>query len=113
MDAQSALDRLDQVLDRECHAIRRLDGAGVDAAAAEKLDLVRIVAALDTSERARLAPRIRALLVRLRHNGVLLAHARSILRDVLRVRGGLLPTSAQVFPGRAVSDSGARLSVRG
>jgi hypothetical protein len=112
MDAQSALDRLDQVLERERDAIRRLDGAGVDAAAAEKVDLVRIVAALDASERARLAPRIRALLVQLRHNGVLLAHARSILLDVLRVRGGQLPT-AQVFPGRAVSDSGARLSVRG
>jgi hypothetical protein len=101
MDAQSALDRLDEVLDRECSAIRRLDGAGVDAAAAEKLDLVRIVAALDASERVPVAPRIRAL------------HARSILRDVLRVRGGQLPTSAQGFPGRAVSDSGARLSVRG
>jgi hypothetical protein len=113
MNGQGALDTLDQVLEAERDAIRRLDGAAVDATAAQKLDLVRLLTTLEPAERARLAPRLRTLVGKLRQNGVLLAHARSILRDILRVRGGQLAASAPGFPGRPNLGAGNRLSVRG
>lgn len=84
MPSELALDRLEQLLDEERDALRRLDGARVEALTDEKSALVH---ALPESLPARpdLAPRLRALAAGLRRNAVLLAHARDCLRDVLAV----------------------------
>ena len=113
MDPQQILDRLDAVLEKERLAIRRLDGSGVEAAAAEKTALVQSLTGLAPETRKQFAGRLTSLVEQLRRNGVLLVHARGILRDVLRLRGAELASGGQAFSRQAAILSAARLSIRG
>jgi hypothetical protein len=113
MDPNPILDRMDQVLADEREAIRRLDGAGVEAAAAEKTALVESLTTLSPAERKTFAPRLRALVAQLRRNGVLLVHAKGILTEVLRARGADMGSPTQRFARGPALGAGNRLSVRG
>ena len=113
MDPRSILDRLTAVLEEERAAIRRLDGAGVEAAAAEKATLAQRLAALSPGQRTQLAPSLRALAEQLRNNGVLLVHARGILRDILRLRGAETALGAHTFARLPLVGAVGRLSIRG
>jgi len=111
MDAGTILSKLEQTIDDERAAIRRLDRAQVEACAAAKMELVAKLVALDARRQVALSPRLKPLLGRLRQNGVLLAHARSILSDVLRAKAAAMnpPTTSRT----AGAPAGVRLSVRG
>lgn len=100
MPPEQALDRIEQLLDEERAALRRLDAARVDALTDEKTSLV-LGLQDGLPGRADLAPRLRAMAAGLRRNAVLLAHARDCLRDVL--------TSLQEAPAPA----SVHLSLRG
>jgi len=113
MDADSILAKLDQVLEDERAAIRSLDGARVQACAVEKASLVSGLTKLDPKERAKIAPRLKALAGKLRHNGILLVHARGILADVLRLRGAVMNPNLSRLPRPPVMTAGSRLSIRG
>lgn len=106
MSPEQALDRIDQLLDEERAALRRLDGARVDALTDEKAALVRALQEC-VAERPDLAPRLRVTAAGLRRNAVLLAHARDCLRDVL--------SSFQDVPGTRANGAAppTRLSLRG
>jgi flagellar biosynthesis/type III secretory pathway chaperone len=114
MDPHSILERLNAVLQDERLAIRRLDGAGVQTAAAEKASLVQRLTALSPELRTLVAPQLRGLVDQLRRNGILLVHARGILRDILRLRGAqMTPTITQAFAQKPVVGAASRLSIRG
>jgi hypothetical protein len=113
MDADFILANLDRLLDEERIAIRALDGARVEACAAEKSALVSGLIAIDPKQRARLAPRLKALAVQLRRNGILLVHARGILADVLRLRGAAMNPNLSRVQRAPVMPAGSRLSIRG
>ncbi len=82
MPPEQSLDRIERLLDEERDALRRLDGARVDALTDEKAALIHGLHG-SLPGRADLAPRMRAVAAGLRRNAVLLAHARDCLRDVL------------------------------
>jgi hypothetical protein len=81
--SDDAISQLERLLREEREAIRRLDGAKVLELAREKESFVALLGgkegALDSDQKSRL----RALVPMLRHNGILLAHARDILRDAI------------------------------
>jgi hypothetical protein len=113
MDADSILAKLDHVLEEERAAIRSLDGARVETCAAEKVALVTGLTKLDPKQRARVAPRLKVLAGKLRHNGILLVHARGILTDVLRLRGAIMNPNLSRIARPPALPAGARLSIRG
>jgi len=89
--SHEAMTELEQLLRDERECIRRLDGAMVLSYAERKEALMaalrRDVLSADG------ASRLRALAPALRHNSVLLAHARDVLRDALvAVRAETAPT---------------------
>lgn len=105
---EAALDELERLLREEREAIRALDGARVLAFAQRKEDLVRSLVGPDGSLDAAQSERLRALLPALRQNGVLLAHARDIVRDALAAVG------MATKPAHSISAQPRRLlSVRG
>lgn len=87
MDPRAALERLEALLVEEREAIRSLDSERVALAAAEKENLLTIFVGAKADEKKALAPRLGDLVPKLRHNGVLLAHARDCLRDALAALG--------------------------
>jgi hypothetical protein len=113
LDPESVLGKLEQLLEEERLAIRRLDGARVEACADEKVALFGHIMALDAKRRSTLAPRLKALVAQLRRNGVLLVHARSILADVLRLKGATVNVGLPKFAKTPAQQAGGRLSIRG
>jgi flagellar biosynthesis/type III secretory pathway chaperone len=113
MDADFILAKLEQTLEDERVAIRRLDGKRVEACAAEKTSLVAELMALDAGQRKRLSPRFKSIVGRIRHNGVLLVHARGILADILRVKGAAMNFTISNASKIPAMPTGGRLSVRG
>jgi hypothetical protein len=101
----SQLDELEKILADERIAVRALDAPAVLAFARRKEALVTTLPnPLPEAARARL----RGLTPALRHNGVLLAHARGLLRDALRaVRPDTLGSTS-----RSTAPSPRLLSVR-
>ena len=77
--------QLERVLREEREAIRRLDAAKVLDLAREKESSMAALSALRGSLDDRQKERLRALVPTLRQNGILLAHARDILRDAIAV----------------------------
>jgi hypothetical protein len=94
MEPRLTLDRLEALLIEERTAIRTLDTEAVAASADEKERLFAALTSAPKAELATLAPRIRELSQALRHNGILLAHARDCVRDAL----------ATALPAGAFSD---------
>lgn len=80
----TAVERLDELLREERGAIRRMDGAALEALAAEKDELVRAMLRGDPDTREALRARTPSL----RRNLLLLTHARDCLRDVLDATTG-------------------------
>ncbi len=108
--SDDAITRLERLLREEREAIRRLDGARVLDFAREKEALVASLRDGDGSLEKAHRARLRALAPALRHNGILLAHARDILRDALAVaRAVQRPVTGGPVPRIAVR----LLSVRG
>ena len=104
------ISQLERVLREEREAIRCLDGAKVLDLAREKESFIALLGAkegaLDKDQKARL----RALVPMLRHNGILLAHARDILRDAIAAaRAAQRPAMGTQIPRMATRV----LSVRG
>jgi hypothetical protein len=110
VNPEETLDRLDQLLDEERAALRRLDGQQVAAIADEKSSLIHGLQRVGLADRHDLVPRIRALAAGLRHNAVLLAHARDCLRDVQSAFRAPAPSFPSPSPAPGAP---ARLSLRG
>jgi hypothetical protein len=111
-----ALTELEQLLREEREAVRKLDGARILEFAQRKEALVdglrkRSGGVLSPEDAARL----RSLTPMLRHNSVLLAHARDILRDALKAaRLEMGPGPKEPTRGAAPPTATPRLlSVRG
>lgn len=78
---------LEVLLREEREAIRRLDGSAVLSFARRKQELMAAVRSRGSPLDGVTAVRLRALVPTLRQNGVLLAHARDIIRDALAAVG--------------------------
>ncbi len=105
------------LLEEERAAIRALDGTKLDRIAEQKVGLMDHLTALAHEDRLAHAGPIRELVAELRHNGVLLVHARGIIRDVLRIKGAQIAEQTLSRPGSfsspPISQVRPRLSVRG
>jgi hypothetical protein len=97
---------MEELLVEERDAIARLDGKRVEQIAGAKLALAKHLEASSLEERRRVSGKLARVVQNLRTNGVLLSHARGILRDLLTGQPSL-PLPSQ--PSRAA----ARLSIRG
>lgn len=110
--AHEALNELEVLLQTERAALRGLDAETVLSIAEKKESILNKLAAEGVLGRPELQERVRALVVHLRHNGVLLAQARDVVRDAVRagrleLQPGRLPTSPPRYP------TGVRVSTRG
>lgn len=108
----ATLNELEELLTEERDAIQRLDGQRVLELAAQKQALMASLHELHVTRNG-FAPadarRFSALVPQLRQNGVLLVHARNVLRDAVAVLGGASAATALPLP----SAPRATLSVRG
>jgi flagellar biosynthesis/type III secretory pathway chaperone len=109
---EEALAELETLLVQERDAIRRLDGRGVTELADRKQSIVSRLNAARSEFGAAEASRLRAITPMLRQNGVLLAHARDILRDALAAMRQSVPRTSY-DPSRLVHGLPRMLSVRG
>jgi hypothetical protein len=111
--SSDAITELEELLREEREAIRQLDSARVLAYAERKQALVESLKEGGGLLSEENATRLRAIAPALRHNSVLLAHARDVLRDALvAVRADVGP----VLPNRPRPAAGAvprMISVRG
>lgn len=99
---QQVLAELDQLLDREHAALRKLDHGSLDNITQEKGELAsRLKAAERTLQNAELAPVLQRIRRKAFENQLLLVHARDLVRGVLDLSRG------------PQSGSGALLEVRG
>lgn len=112
MEAEEILRQLDALLDEEQAAIVRIDGPAVEAIANRKLALVEALRGVDPGPEAEA---LRHLGRRLRHNGVLLAHARHCLRDVVQTLAapGPAASSGSYDPRGRTAAASTRISVTG
>ncbi|HZU82669.1 MAG TPA: hypothetical protein VE987_07125 [Polyangiaceae bacterium] len=107
-----AIGELEQLLRDEREAIRRLDGARVLAHAERKEAIVASLRGADLSTED--AARLRALAPALRHNSVLLAHARDVLRDAIAATRAEQSASPMGHPAQPAAAAAPRMiSVRG
>lgn len=81
--ARETVDALLAVLADERVAIRRVDAAGVMDATRKKEELAKVLGAMSLADLAAVSSELPALRAELRRNGVLLAHARSCVSQVL------------------------------
>lgn len=111
-EAHEALDRLEALLDEERLALRRLDAAAVLSIAHQKESVLTALSEDGVLAVPELRDRVRAFVMHLRHNGVLLAQARDVVRDALRagraeLELGRFPTDPpRVPPGMRISTRG-------
>ncbi len=85
MDVESTLAEMEQLLDDERTAIRKIDVDRLEQTADRKLALMQILTEGGLDGRSDLTERFGAMVTQLRDNGVLLAHARNCVRDVIQV----------------------------
>ena len=83
--AKESIHALLAVLEQERAAIRTLDGAAVGRAASAKEELVKQLTACTAEDLASAATDLPLLRAELRRNGVLLAHARSCINEVIEL----------------------------
>jgi len=98
------LAELERVLLSEAEALKRLDRAGIDAAAVEKERILQAVASSGLKLEANQRDAVEKLFKRALRNQMLLAHARDGVRQVLGMASGR-PSSPVL--------GGLRLDVRG
>ena len=111
MSPTVALDALDALLDAERAAIRAVDANRVLELADEKASLVEALRAADWANARDEVHRFRALVPKLRENGVLLAHARNSARDLVQALAAERPATYGASGVAAPAVRGARLSV--
>ena len=106
-----------ELLEEERAAIRQLDGSKLDRIAEQKVSLMDRLTEMAHEDRLAHASSLRELVGELRHNGILLVHARGIIRDVLRIKGAQIAEPTLQRPGSfgaaPISQVRPRLSVRG
>lgn len=109
---EEALTELEALLSEERDAIVRLDGTRVLGLAMRKQELASLLAAHKGSFTRASAARLQALAPALRQNGILLAHARDVIRDGVAVArsGGAKLISPAAPPPKSERRA---LSVRG
>ncbi len=87
LSAEQALERLERLLEEERGSLRRRDAAHVAVLAGEKEMLLDALSRdRENLDRAAIE-RLRSASAGLRHNAILLAHARDALRDLLFALG--------------------------
>jgi flagellar biosynthesis/type III secretory pathway chaperone len=112
METSAILDELETLLEEERLGIRKLHGQRIEAIAQKKLGLMKRLDATLEIRKAEHAPRFKEIVRRLRHNGVLLFHARSVLVEASRIRRARL-ASASVTPAPMTKARERRISVVG
>ncbi len=112
MQLDTVLTRFESLLDEEQKAIRQVEAAHLARLAEEKVVLMRLLRTGGITEHDDLIPRFEQVVAALRHNLVLLSHAKACVRDVIALTA---PPPATYQPtGRPVpAASGGRLSVSG
>jgi flagellar biosynthesis/type III secretory pathway chaperone len=113
METQEILEKLEQLLEEERMAIRTLRGHRVHEIACEKLELMKRLDATRDAGWKEYAPRVQEVVRRLRHNSVLLVHAKSILTEAIRVKRARLASSTRAAPRVEPKLASSRLSVVG
>ena len=111
MNVGAVIARLEALVPDERAALRRLDSAAVADHAEEKERLFVLLSAAPESELRPYAERLRVLAIELRHNCVLLMHARDCVRDALAAAGMAPARPATTRSGEARREP--RFSVRG
>jgi len=107
-----ALDQLEVLVRAEREAISALDSERVEQFSVKKEELFAQLFAQSPEHRQVHRSRLERVIRDLRQNGVLLAHARDILRDGLRAaaprlnENSYLPLRRSGFPGIAISTVG-------
>jgi len=86
METSVILERLEELLEEERLGIRKLLGPRIEVIAREKLDLMRRLDAAPDVRSGTHTARVKEVVRRLRHNSVLLVHARSILVEAVRIK---------------------------
>ena len=104
---------LEELLVDERDAIRKLDSARVLECASRKELLVAALRGPDVSVPADRLERLRELVPALKHNGILLAHARDILCDALSAICPGLGAAIVSRNGKKACATARILSVRG
>lgn len=84
-------------------AIRKLWGSRVHGIACEKLQLMKELDARRSAGFGAYASRVKEVVRRLRHNGVLLVHAKSILTEAVRLKRAELASAGQAKTSRPLS----------
>jgi len=85
MDVEITLTEMEKLLEDERTAIRQIDVDQLDQFADRKLALMQLLTEDGLNGRHDLSERFGAMVTQLRDNGVLLAHARNCVRDVIQV----------------------------
>ncbi len=83
--ARETVDALLDVLAEERAAIRRVDATAVADAARQKERLAKVLGTLSLAELGTVSGDFPTLRAELRRNGILLAHARSCINEVLEI----------------------------
>jgi flagellar biosynthesis/type III secretory pathway chaperone len=113
MQAQAILEKLEELLEEERMAIRTLKGARVHGIACEKLELMKALEAIVPEARQAFGPRVKEVVRRLRHNSVLLVHAKSILAEALRIKKARLASPVLITMRPEAKSKESRFSVVG
>jgi flagellar biosynthesis/type III secretory pathway chaperone len=113
METQAILEKLEDLLEEERMAIRMLRGPRVHGIACEKLELMQRLDGIRESRRAEYAPRVKEIVRRLRHNGVLLVQAKTILAEAVRLKKARLASPSIAMPRVEATNAQPRLSVVG
>jgi flagellar biosynthesis/type III secretory pathway chaperone len=108
----AALDALDALLDAEREAVRSVDATRALELADEKEALLGVLRAADWTNARPEIEHFRALVPRLRENGVLLAHARNSARDLVHALStAARPVTYDAQGASATTLPGTRLSL--
>jgi flagellar biosynthesis/type III secretory pathway chaperone len=113
METQAILDKLDELLEEERMAIRTLRGPRVHSIACEKLALMQALDETKDRRDPQHIPRVKEIVRRLRHNGVLLVQAKSVLSEALRLKKARLASPILRTPPVEVQTPSRRLSIVG
>jgi hypothetical protein len=103
-------------LEEERLALKRLDRPTIDACATRKLELGRVIQARSQELRPEHRDALRGLSLALRHNQVLLVHARDQVRglvEMLRKDGSSIGALHAMGPRPSMPTRGVRLDLRG
>lgn len=95
METQEILGKMEELLEEERMAIRKLQGHRVHEIACEKLELMKHLDATRTAWGKEHAPRVKDVVRRLRHNSVLLIQAKAILAEAVRLKKARLASPSQ------------------